>query len=193
MLLLSDNAAGSAPVDPAQLKKGGFGVRRTILLLSAMALVLSLAAGVALAQKFGDQGGQGVTKTCNTSCNGTQYPDTLKGTSNRNHIDGEGTKESPNFGDLIQGFANHDTLNGDKGGDKIEGGNGDDIVNGDNGNDQVIGGSGNDHISTGRGNDLVRAVDNQQDHVDCGQATSDRVFYDRNLDILSDCERRNAR
>jgi Ca2+-binding RTX toxin-like protein len=103
-----------------------------------MALVLSLAAGVALAQQFGDQGGQGVTKTCNTSCSGTQYPDTLKGTSNRNHIDGEGTKESPNFGDLIQGFANHDTLNGDKGGDKIEGGNGDDVVNGDDGTTRLL-------------------------------------------------------
>ena len=68
MLLLSDNVEGSAPLDPAPFRKGGFGVRRTILLLSAMALVLSLAAGVALAQKFGDQGGQGVTKTCNTSC-----------------------------------------------------------------------------------------------------------------------------
>ncbi len=168
-------------------------MRRTVLLLAGIAMALTLAASVALAQTFGDQGGQGVTKTCKTNCEGTQYPDTLKGTNNNNVIKGLGTHESPNWGDLIQGHGGKDTLDGDQGGDKIEGGDGDDAVNGDAGNDQVIGGSGNDHISTGPGNDLVRAVDNQEDHIDCGQSTSDKVYYDRNLDILSDCERSTGR
>lgn len=167
-------------------------MRRTVLVAAAVAIVLALAAGVALAQSFGDVG-RGVTKTCKTRCVGTQYPDTLIGTNNRNVIKGLGTHESASFGDKIEGHGGNDTLDGDQGGDLIEGGSGDDAVNGDSGNDQVIGGTGNDHISTGPGHDLVRAVDHQRDHIDCGESASDRVYYDRNLDILSDCERRTAR
>ena len=109
---------------PAQ-EKGRFRVRRTILLLAAMALGLCVAAGVALAQPYGDQpGGAGVTKTCPSSCQGTTYPDKLIGTNASNHIEGLGGNESPTFGDLIQGHGGSDILYGDAGGDKIEGGSG---------------------------------------------------------------------
>jgi hypothetical protein len=61
--------------------------------------------------------GQGITRTCRPDCTGIEYPDTLKGTSAANTINGSGGKESPKFGDLIQGFAGKDTLHGDQGGD----------------------------------------------------------------------------
>ena len=89
-------------------------------MLAATALALALAGGVALAQqRYGDQGGQGVNKTCPTTCQGTSYPDTLKGTSASNQIEGLGGNEGRRTGDLIQGFANRDLLYGNPGGDKI--------------------------------------------------------------------------
>ena len=167
-------------------------MRRTMLLMAAgAALALTLAAGVALAQTVGDQGGQGVTKTCNTNCIGTQYPDTLKGTNNNNYIKGLGTKESVSWGDLIQGHGGNDSLHGDQGGDRVEGGNGADLVTGDAGNDAVIGGTGKDHIHTGSGSDSITAGDGYKDIINCGTSVNDRlVSYDRGLDVFVNCERR---
>jgi Ca2+-binding RTX toxin-like protein len=162
-----------------------------MLLMAAMALAFTLAAGVALAQTVGDQGGQGVTKTCNTNCSGTQYPDTLKGTNIDNTIDGLGTKESVNWGDLIQGHGGEDSLHGDKGGDRVEGGNGADTVNGDAGNDALIGGTGTDHINAGSGSDSITAGDGYKDIINCGTSVNDTlVSYDRGLDVFVNCERR---
>jgi Ca2+-binding RTX toxin-like protein len=164
-------------------------VRRTVILLAAMALVLCLGAGAAFA--VGDSG-PGVTKTCRPDCTGTEYPDTLKGTNAANTIHGSGGKESPTFGDLIQGFAGKDTLHGDQGGDKIEGGGGDDLVNGDAGDDALIGGPGNDRLFAGSGSDVIRAADGFRDFIDCGSSGTDKIFYDRNLDVFRDCERTSA-
>jgi Ca2+-binding RTX toxin-like protein len=161
-----------------------------LLMSAAMALALSVAAGVALAQTFGDQGGQGVTKTCRTNCSGTQYPDTLKGTNIDNTIKGLGTQESRTWGDLIQGHGGEDTLDGDQGGDRVEGGNGADTVNGDAGNDAVIGGTGKDHINTGSGSDSITAGDGYKDVINCGTSVNDElVSYDRGLDVFVNCER----
>ncbi len=91
-----------------------------------------------------------MTKTCGTHCQGTSYPDTLKGTNGKNHIKGLGGNESATFGDLIQGFGDNDVIHGDAGGDKIEGGPGKDLIFGDRGKDVLIGGIGNDHIDGGR-------------------------------------------
>jgi Ca2+-binding RTX toxin-like protein len=158
-----------------------------MLLVAAMALVLLLAAGMALAQTFGDQRGQGVARSCNTNCIGTEYPDTLKCTNNDNTIKGEGRFESVNFGDLIQGHGGNDTLDGDQ----VEGGTGADIVNGDAGNDALIGGTGRDHINAGSGSDSITAKDGYKDIIDCGSSTNDKlVSYDKGLDVFRDCERR---
>ena len=62
-------------------------MRRTMLLVAATALALVVAAGVALAQPYGDQG-PGVTRLCQTNCAGTTYPDTLVGTNDPNTIHG---------------------------------------------------------------------------------------------------------
>jgi Ca2+-binding RTX toxin-like protein len=176
---------------PRSTEGGEVYVRRITLLMVAMALAFTLAAGVALAQTVGDQGGQGVTKTCNTHCVGTQYPDTLKGTNNNNFIKGYGTQESPNWGDLIQGHGGNDSLHGDKGGDRVEGGNGADTVNGDAGNDALIGGTGNDHINAGSGSDSITAGDGYKDVINCGTSVNDElVSYDPGLDVFVNCERR---
>ena len=116
-----------------------------MLLAAAMGLALLVAAGVALAQPFGDQG-QGVTKTCQTACKGTTYPDTLVGTNAPNHIQGLGGNESPTFGDYIPGHGGNDILYGNQGGDRIEGGNGADTIYGGRGKDLLIGGTGRDRI-----------------------------------------------
>lgn len=164
-------------------ENGWFRVRRTVLLLALMALVLCLGAGTALA--YGDVGA-GVTKTCPTSCEGTSYPDTLRGTNAANHIDGLGGNESPTFGDLIQGHGGKDTLHGDAGGDRIEGGANDDVIFGGTGKDLIIGGIGNDHINGGSGGDEIRVKDGYKDVVNC-EGGSDNVSNRDPFDVLHEC------
>jgi Ca2+-binding RTX toxin-like protein len=176
----------TAQKGPNSLKRGRLGVRRTIVLLGATALALTLAGGVALAQQYGDQGGQGVTKTCPTACQGTSYPDTLKGTSASNHIQGLGGNEGLRSGDLIQGFANHDLLYGNPGGDRIEGGNGKDAIFGGLGQDLLIGGIGNDHIDGGSGGDIIMVKDGYVDHVNC-EGGNDDVSNRDSFDVLRNC------
>jgi Ca2+-binding RTX toxin-like protein len=173
--------AGEAP-SPLHLQRR-FIVRRIVLLLSAMALVLCLCAGVALA--YGDVG-RGVTKTCGTHCEGTTYPDTLKGTSNENHIEGLGGNESATFGDLIHGFGNNDTLSGDRGGDRIEGGSAADSIFGGLGEDLLIGGKGRDHIDGGSGGDKIEVKDGYRDIVNC-EGGNDNVRNRDRIDILHNC------
>ena len=115
-----------------------------------------------------------MTKTCGTHCQGTSYPDTLKGTNGKNHIKGLGGNESATFGDLIQGFGDNDVLHGDAGGDKIEGGPGKDLIFADRGKDVLIGGIGNDHIDGGSGGDIIRVRDGYRDIVNC-EGGSDNV------------------
>ena len=158
-------------------------VKRILLLAAAMALVVCLSAGAAFA--FGDRG-PGVTKTCQRDCDGTSYPDTLRGSSARNHIEGLGGNESPNYGDKIVGRRNADTLYGNQGGDRIEGGNGDDYINGGRGNDLLIGGNQNDRIYGGGGSDTIQVKDGFRDIVDC-QGGNDNVTNRDPFDVLRHC------
>ena len=164
-------------------------MRRALLLVAAMALALLLAAGVALAQKVGDRGGDrgpGITITCQRDCDGTTFPDTLIGTNAPNHIEGLGGNESPTFGDLIQGHGGNDILYGDGGGDRIEGGSGIDSIFGGAGQDLLIGGSGEDRIDGGSGGDEIRVADGFRDVVDC-QGGDDFVANSDPFDVLRDC------
>ena len=151
-----------------------------MLLLATMALALSVSAGAAFA--FGDVGA-GVTKTCQTSCEGTTFPDTLKGTNSANHIEGLGGNESATFGDLIQGFGGKDTLYGDAGGDRIEGGSNADTIFGGTGEDVLIGGKGEDHVNGGSGGDIIRVKDGQRDVVNC-EGGNDNVQNRDPIDVL---------
>ncbi len=154
-------------------------------MLATMALALCVCAGAAMAGAYGDVGA-GVTKTCKTRCQGTSYPDTLKGTAAENYIEGLGGNESPTFGDLIQGFGGKDTLYGDAGGDRIEGGSGDDTIFGGLGEDLLIGGTGEDHVNGGSTGDIIRVKDGYKDVVNC-EGGNDNVQNRDRIDVLHEC------
>jgi Ca2+-binding RTX toxin-like protein len=114
-------------------------MRRTIVMLSTMALTLLVASGVALA----------VTEI------GTDGPDTLRGTNRADNLLGEGGN------DALFGLGGRDNLLGGAGKDWVLGGNerrrqgGDKNLLGGPGNDGVLGGKGSDNASGDSGNDFV--------------------------------------
>jgi Ca2+-binding RTX toxin-like protein len=120
---------------------------RAVLLLTAIAAVLMLSSGVALA----------ITKTCeaNSDCFGTSDPDTLKGTDDGNDfIYGRGGA------DTIKGFGEEaalDYLHGQGGPDKIFGGSGPDALVGGAGDDELSGGVDFDYyyFGSGWGDDFI--------------------------------------
>jgi Ca2+-binding RTX toxin-like protein len=150
-------------------------MKRTMLLIASMMLALLVAAGVALAQ-------DGVSKTGNTNCRGTDRDDHLSGTSKRNAIEGR------NGADQIEGNGAKDTLNGNLGADAVYGGNGEDKLYGGGDDDYMEAGIKSDYIATGSGNDVVAAKDGFRDQIFCG-SNFDRVYVDR-IDVLHQCERR---
>jgi Ca2+-binding RTX toxin-like protein len=166
-------------------KRRRFVVRRTMMLVAAMGLALVLAAGVALAQPYGDQG-PGVNKPCASACNGTTYPDTLIGSDAPNLIHGLGGNESPTSGDYIAGHGGDDTLYGEAGGDKIEGGNGADRIYGGPGQNLLIGGTGLDRIYGGSGSETIMVRDGYRDVVNCGGPGDDISNRDP-IDVFSNC------
>src|SRR5918994_3332070 len=177
-------------------RKAALLMRRTIVLLTSMALTLLVASGVALA----------VTKI------GTDGPDTLRGTNGDDNLIGKGGNDD------LYALNGRDTLVGGPGkdivadaprgvyrrGDKILlGGPGNDIVFGARGSDKVVGEEGNDLqidgpvsdvaldiVSGGDGNDVL-LVDNApaaKDKATCGGGF-DRVLADSKDLVASDCER----
>ena len=171
-------------------------MRRLVLLLTAMALALVVASGVALA----------VTKV------GTNGPDTLRGTNKGDNLLGKGGN------DKLFGLAGRDNLLGGSGKDMVFGGNerrlsgGDKNLVGGSGNDEILGGLGADNIlgeegndlvadgpdgdfatdtlSAGDGNDVVEVFTDpaSKDLVSCGDGF-DRVFANRKDVVAPDCER----
>jgi len=114
-------------------------MRRTIVLLSTMALTLLVASGVALA----------VTRI------GTDGPDTLRGTKGDDNLLGQGGN------DTFVGLGGTDNLLGGTGKDLMYGGykdatgTGDDILVGGSGNDAIFGSQGSNNIVGEEGNDLL--------------------------------------
>jgi Ca2+-binding RTX toxin-like protein len=171
-------------------------MRRVALVLTAMALALVLASGVALA----------VNKV------GTNGPDTLRGTNKADNLLGRSAN------DILLALAGNDTLlggpgkdivyGGDEnrqsggnknmvggsGNDSVIGGRGSDIVLGEEGNDLVADGPdrefATDNVSGGEGNDVVAAVNRPAfvDIVSCGGGF-DRVIVDRKDVLAPDCEK----
>src|SRR5215216_1347018 len=90
-------------------------MRKTLLLLTTMALALLVAGGVALA----------ATVTCQVgvTCNGTTSADTITGTTSN---------------DTIKGLAGNDTISALDGIDKIDGGPNNDTMDGGAGNDTYL-------------------------------------------------------
>jgi Ca2+-binding RTX toxin-like protein len=172
-------------------------MRRVALVLTAMALALVLASGVALA----------VNKV------GTNGPDTLRGTNKADNLLGRGAN------DILLALAGNDNLLGERGKDIVFGGSTERRLSGGNknmvggsGNDSVIGGRGSDNVlgeegndlvadgparefatdsvSGGDGNDVVAAVNRPAfvDIVSCGGGF-DRVIVDRKDVLAPDCEK----
>ena len=171
-------------------------MRRLVLLLTAMAVTLALASGVAWA----------VNKI------GTDGPDTLRGTNKADNLLGKGGN------DKLFGLAGRDNLLGGSGKDMVFGGNerrlsgGDKNLVGGSGNDEILGGLGVDNIlgeegndlvadgpdgdfatdtlSAGDGNDVVEVFTDpaSKDLVSCGDGF-DRVFANRKDVVAPDCER----
>jgi Ca2+-binding RTX toxin-like protein len=189
-------------------------MRRTILLVAAMALTLLAASGVAVA----------VNKI------GTDGPDTLRGTNGADNLLGKGAN------DVLFSLAGRDTLLGEEGKDWILGGNdqrplggvkhlvggpgndgvlggedsdtltgnsGNDFANGSPGADKILGGEGNDYLLdgerrggatdtliSGEGNDVLDLINKpaKRDVVTCGGGF-DRVLADTEDVVASDCEK----
>jgi len=171
-------------------------MRRVNFLLTAMAVTLVMASGVAVA----------LNKV------GTDGPDTLRGTSGNDNLLGEGGNDDL-FGlggrdNLLGGPGRDNVLGGNErgasGGDKnLLGGSGNDRVAGARGADNVVGEGGNDilidgtlrefsrdRLSGGAGNDVIPAINRPAfgDVVVCGGGF-DRVLADREDLVASDCER----
>jgi Ca2+-binding RTX toxin-like protein len=75
---------------------------------------------------------------------------------------------------VIQGNDNDNRLRGTDRDDTINGKGGEDFINGKRGNDKLILGSGEDRVFGDKGNDVIRAVDTNQDAINCGHGI-DRV------------------
>ena len=170
-------------------------MKRLVLLLTAMALTLVLASGVALA----------VNKV------GTNGPDTLRGTNGADNLAGNGAN------DALLALGGMDNLLGGEGKDWLLGGNerhpqggvktlvggpGNDGVSMGRGSGNAVGGAGNDILfeegtpgfstntySGDPGNDvfLVNNKPANKDIVACGSGF-DRVLVDSKDVVASDCE-----
>lgn len=118
-------------------------MKRTTILALAMALILALVAGTAVAQTF----------------TGTKGPDKLIGTDKADTmIGGDGA-------DRIYGRGGPDSIRGDYGSDPV--------LRGRDGNDKISGGVGADSAFGDTGNDTIRMVrDPQSDFVNCGDDAS---------------------
>jgi Ca2+-binding RTX toxin-like protein len=143
-------------------------MRRTILLLATMALALSLAAGVAVAETF-----TGTLK--DDRIVGTGGDDTIRGLAGNDDLFGLRGNDSVRGGtgnDLVRGERGNDTLNGNLGRDNVFGGKGGDRIFGGDGDDELLGQGGNDRITAFN--------DNNVDSVDCGRGGDDTARVDLN-------------
>ena len=156
-------------------------MRRTILMVTAVALTLMVASGVALA----------VTKI------GTDGPDMLIGTKGSDELLGRGGT------DWISGLGGNDVISGGPGNDdplssraigSLDGGRGADVISGGPGIDDLWDGpwpgdSAVDTLEGGEGNDFLGAANRPaaRDIVSCG-AGRDLAWVDRKDIVTNDCE-----
>jgi len=168
--------------------------RRAILLLSAAATMVLVAAGVALAVSATFTN---APDNCNNPPVATIAADSLAMGGGRDICDGLdgddaifGDHGSDNTGALGPGVS----LFGDGGNDTIEGGTGADTLVGGLGGDYLFGGTGEDAVDGGLGNDFINVSDHVagNDTVDCGPGT-DRVVRDVNpatgdVDSILNCD-----
>jgi Ca2+-binding RTX toxin-like protein len=129
---------------------------RTLFVLLAFALVLTLPLAAVAAEIVGDR-----------------KANRLIGTGKGDHIFGRGGADvisGRNGGDRLYGERGNDVVLGDLGNDRIWGLGLEDTIDGGPGNDELWGGWGQDVVEGGRGADLItlREDDNHIDTLDCG-------------------------
>ena len=166
-------------------------MRRLVLLLTAMALALLLASGVALAvNKIGGDGPN--------TLRGTKGADNLLGRGGNDQLIGRGGRDN------LLGGRGKDVVFGGIGGDhNLVGGQGNDAIIAGQGSDNALGGGGNDFLIDGAlressndtflggpGNDvlIVSHVPAFKDIVVCGSGF-DRVAADPKDTVAPDCEK----
>ncbi|HEX6710278.1 MAG TPA: calcium-binding protein [Rubrobacter sp.] len=108
-------------------------MKKTVLLFASMIAALMPASGLALAATIDCSAGL-------DSCVGTDGPDSIKGSEER---------------DRIFGLGGDDTLLGNGGNDRLTGGSADDTIKGNGGEDRLIGGPDNDTMNGGTGGDIL--------------------------------------
>jgi hemolysin type calcium-binding protein len=176
--------------------------RRIALMLVALVAALVLASGVAIAALVTCPAGGGI-------CEGTPNDDDIDGSLQDDQIFAKAGN------DLVLAAAGNDTVHGDEGDDGIDGQEGDDALHGDLGVDELASATGKDFFSGGRGNDTISAndsggtggsdtvnggrgddtifvADGEKDTVDCGKGRRDFVSFDRGVDVLTNCERKQG-
>ena len=183
-------------------------MRRTLMLLSAMMMMVVLAAGVAFAADV----------QCTADpCLGTRGADDIFGTGNPetiNALAGNDFVVGNGGNDIIDLGSGRDSADGYEGNDTIYGGDGNDGTKsnplaGAEDSDTVYGGPGNDYIDAAfadvpmespdspvdysygdGGNDTIYAVDGNVDIIDCGESKrkGDTVYYDEGIDTVTNCE-----
>jgi Ca2+-binding RTX toxin-like protein len=174
--------------------------RRAILLMGTMGAAVLLVSGVALALN--------IINCSSDPCFGTNKVDSINGTSNSETIyakDGNDGIVAQPGNDIVYGGRGRDIIEGAGGDDTIYGGPNADNLRGEENSDTVYGGGGPDTIdavtfdtagstdySYGEGdNDTIRANDSKVDIIDCGGGSADTVFYDTDIDTITNCEIEN--
>jgi hypothetical protein len=191
-------------------------MRRVGLLLAVMAMALVVGSGAALAAvKYGTDGSDYLVGTKgedvlygrggNDGLAGKGEDDVLYGDEGSDAIHGgsfdldeifDGNRMVPDGEDKVYGGAGRDCVWGGSEDDVLYGGAGSDFV-GTYCLDFVMD-TGNDVMHAGSGNDFIMAVEapsrypnlQERDVVFCGPGT-DEVYYQKGVDQIFDCERKN--
>lgn len=194
-------------------------MRRAILLLGFAAFAFVASSGVGLAAiEFGTERNEFIEGTgTGDVLHGGGGSDSLAGRGGNDVLHGGSGGDalhggSFRFGQIFEGRRmiadGRDTLFGNGGDDCVWGGSGDDVLHGGDGNDFVgtycldfIMDTGSDVMYAGAGNDDVMAVEapftaprrlQEKDIVYCGPGV-DTVFYQKGVDRVFGCERKNPR
>ncbi len=147
-----------------------------LAVISALAALLALSAGPALAKRIV----------------GTNGADTIVGTKKADRINARGGNDRVNArggNDRVKGGKGKDRLKGGKGKDRLKGGKGKDRLKGDKGKDRLKGDKGKDGLRGGKGDDRLSAVDDRRDGAVNGGPGKDLCTIDQaDLPVLAGCE-----
>jgi Ca2+-binding RTX toxin-like protein len=159
-------------------------MRKTVLVLTTIALAVLLAGGLALAAPRGDDTETIIDCTAgSTSCQGTSGPDIIYGTGSA---------------DVIIPYAGNDRVYAGGGNDEVRHSFGEDTIHGGAGDDKLRGGFDHDTIYGNEPTTTGDASDGADDLIDCAYIASRKdpgpdVGYgnDADGDTVVDCSNRD--